>query len=329
MGLRIHLTEDDLKRVTLAQGPAPLWETVMSLRAPLRPGRGDPPSDRQRWANGRARHATRLVRSLVPPVGYLPDLLTPPETGLQLEAGIDAVLSTPRRRVREELGLLLADARNHPPSPLTRALAEGGARALAELGDVLRAYHGAVIAPLDRHVRAAFEQAVAPSVGRLLTGGLEALLGNLHERIHWRDPVLELDRPGQDDDVHLDGRGVHLLPSHFCPEVPTVYADTTLPCTIVFAMGHGTAWRPPDPGTRPDRDSLAPLLGATRALVLRSIAAEHRGGTTDLAGRLGISPATVSHHVAALRSAGLVRTERTGVGVSHLPTPLGRRLTLA
>lgn len=33
MGLRIHLTKDDLLRVTVARAPVVLWEVVLSLRA--------------------------------------------------------------------------------------------------------------------------------------------------------------------------------------------------------------------------------------------------------------------------------------------------------
>ncbi|GAA1146423.1 hypothetical protein GCM10009579_58400 [Streptomyces javensis] len=33
MTVRIHFTSDDLRRVTMAQRPAPLWEIERSLRA--------------------------------------------------------------------------------------------------------------------------------------------------------------------------------------------------------------------------------------------------------------------------------------------------------
>ncbi|MEV6767806.1 winged helix-turn-helix domain-containing protein [Nocardia sp. NPDC051030] len=69
---------------------------------------------------------------------------------------------------------------------------------------------------------------------------------------------------------------------------------------------------------------LSALLGRTRAAVLEAIA--DGGGTNVLAGRLGISPASVSEHAAVLRAAGLVVTVRARTGVRHELTPLGAAL---
>ncbi|WP_241845701.1 ArsR/SmtB family transcription factor [Streptomyces sp. CB02261] len=48
--------------------------------------------------------------------------------------------------------------------------------------------------------------------------------------------------------------------------------------------------------------------------------------TSELAGRVGLSPATVSHHVTVLREAGLLTSRRIGGVVLHTVTRLGTDL---
>jgi DNA-binding transcriptional ArsR family regulator len=71
-------------------------------------------------------------------------------------------------------------------------------------------------------------------------------------------------------------------------------------------------------------DSLAALLGLTRAAVLRALRKPH--GTADLAYTVGISPASASEHAKVLRDAYLIETRREGRSVRHSLTPLGRTM---
>ncbi|MGW6359490.1 hypothetical protein ACWFR5_31045 [Streptomyces sp. NPDC055092] len=50
--------------------------------------------------------AQRILAPLMPPQGHFPDFLTPEAASGGLEFGIDAVLSTPRLRLRSEVTLL-------------------------------------------------------------------------------------------------------------------------------------------------------------------------------------------------------------------------------
>lgn len=70
-----------------------------------------------------------------------------------------------------------------------------------------------------------------------------------------------------------------------------------------------------------DGDSLAALLGPTRAAVLRALG-EPRG-TADLAGTVGISSASASEHARVLREAYLIETHREGRAVRHSLTAFG------
>lgn len=81
----------------------------------------------------------------------------------------------------------------------------------------------------------------------------------------------------------------------------------------------------PPPNNIEDRDDpLARMLGGTRAAVLRAV--RTGCGTVALSRRIGSSPATASEHVAVLRAAGLLATERVGRGVRHRLTPLGAQV---
>jgi DNA-binding transcriptional ArsR family regulator len=73
------------------------------------------------------------------------------------------------------------------------------------------------------------------------------------------------------------------------------------------------------------QDPLAAVLGRTRSQVLRLLADEHT--TTGVARLAGISPASASEHITALRGAGLIATVRDGATAHHRRTSLGTLLT--
>jgi Helix-turn-helix domain len=87
------------------------------------------------------------------------------------------------------------------------------------------------------------------------------------------------------------------------------------------ANGHPSAG---DGADRVAGDCLAALLGPTRAAVLRALAAPR--GTVELAGVVGISPASASEHAKVLREVYLIETLRAGRAVRHSLTALGRTM---
>ncbi|GAA1302480.1 winged helix-turn-helix domain-containing protein [Saccharothrix xinjiangensis] len=158
----------------------------------------------------------------------------------------------------------------------------------------------------------------------LLAGGVASLLATLHPAIRWCPPVLEV--PSDDDeDVELGGAGIVLAPSLFLTGRPAVLVGP-LSCDGQVALAFSATptadaaaglW-----GTRAlVRESLGPLVGRTRARLLR----ETRTGCTtgELAQLLGISPACVSQHTGVLREARLITTRRHRNTVVHCITTLG------
>ncbi|MFF4499629.1 winged helix-turn-helix domain-containing protein [Streptomyces sp. NPDC001401] len=318
MAVRIHFTDDDLAQIRLAQAPDPMWEALLSMHMLQ--------TDTASLVFGSWRRTVRsqlpvpageLLR-LAPPVGYSADFLTPAAGTGGLDAGVGALLSTPRQRLGHDLAELARDGHRLPS--WARLLADGDKGAVTHLGRLHRHYFATALAPWWNSVRTRFAAERAAHTRYLADGGLGGLLNSLHPGLTWHRPILELAGLGIDRDVHLDGRGLLVLPSYFCWRRPTLLKDPTLPCVVVYPMAHEAALSPA-PGLR----SLNALLGRTRAEILESVA--DRGvTTTELAHDTGIALATASHHIGILRKAGLVSTCRAGRVLLHTVTPLGLAL---
>ncbi|UUU32420.1 helix-turn-helix domain-containing protein [Streptomyces sp. CA-210063] len=137
--------------------------------------------------------------------------------------------------------------------------------------------------------------------------------------------MLHIAGPHLQGDLYLGGRGLRIIPSFFCWPGPIVLKDGSLPPVLVHPVTHDPRWLAPAPPAAPGtHQALAALLGRARAAVLEEVA---EGRTTsELAGRVGLSPATVSHHVAVLRESGLLTSRRIGGAVLHTLTGLGADL---
>jgi DNA-binding transcriptional ArsR family regulator len=309
--LRIHFTSDDLSRTRVAAEPNPFWEMVFSRTRLAEP---NPPVMLRPWL-ARVRHerrrydaGARVLAALTPSGPYFPDFMTPPEGHTGLDAGAEAIMSTPRHRLTHELGKL---AEWSPMPPWSRALADGHAPALAKLTTALRSYHDTAIRPYADLIRPRLE---AERTHRAQYGNTDALLHGMAPLMRWRPPVLEV-RYGVNRDLHLLGRGLLLVPSFFCRHNPVALADSDLPPTLVYPIGPRSHWHPSTD------QPLVALLGATRSTVLAAI--DTGTTTTELARRAGTSPASASRHAQVLREAGLVETTRYGTAVLHTLTRLG------
>ncbi|MGN9840998.1 ArsR/SmtB family transcription factor [Nonomuraea sp. H19] len=318
--LRIHFTREDLLRTRIAPAANPFWEMVFSR---LRLTESDPPvfmrswSDQLRSRRARLRTGEQVLAALSPSGPYFPDFITPAE-GLQgFDAGVEAILSTPRKRLRREMGML---AEWSPVPPWGRRLADGETATLTRLAAALRTYHATAIEPYSDLIQARIEAERAGRARDMREGGPEGLLNGLAPLMRWRAPVLEVRYP-VDRDMHLQGRGLLLVPSFFCRHTPVALVDPELPPTLAYPIGPRSHW----PATA--HHSLAVLLGATRATVLAAIG--DGATTTELARRAATSLPSVSRHTQVLRDAGLIETERRGGAVVHTLTSLGSALLAA
>lgn len=324
MSLRIHFTGEDLARTSVASSADPLWEILLSMHM-LRNRRSGSVvfGEWRRRTLAVLPPQARALTSLAPPRGYSPDFLTPSAGDGDLESGIDAVVATPRRRIRAELGRL---AESCPLSAWARGVSEGRAAELRGLAAALHIYHRRALAPYWEHIRSQVAADRATSATALLRGGLGSFLDGLHPTLRWRHPVLEVHGYPAARDLFLGGRGLRLVPSFFCWQVPIALYEPSLQPVLVYPITRDPGWLTghPTDEARGAAPPLSALLGRTRAAALEVIA---DGCTTgELARRLEISPATASHHIGVLREAGLVATRRTGSAVHHTLNSLGVEL---
>ncbi len=329
--LRIHFTGTDLARTHVAEGPDPLWETVFSLQMlRARYGRATFAEWRRGVRTELRRHArtdeVRQLLPLVPDASYFPDFLTPPEGMLGLEPGLEAVVATPPKRIDHELGIL--HGRVGAPS-WARDLTDRSPHARQRLGRMIGGYHARALAPCWPAVRrrAAADRAVrmrALQAGGV--GGAQGLLDSFRPAMRWRPPVLELTGHPVDRELHLQGRGLLLVPSQFLWNRPVPLADPELPPTILYPLDRDPQWMAPESYAAADLsgDPLARLLGVTRAAVLRAAVAIPN--TTELARRVDISASSASQHAAVLRDAGLIVSHRHANSVFHQLTSVGTAL---
>jgi DNA-binding transcriptional ArsR family regulator len=299
-----------------------MWELVLSVHQVTRPesyfGSWSRLS-RRRLAEARLLRDAELLATLAPSRGYFPDFLTPADPPAEFEAGVETVLSTDKHRLRAEVGRLDG---GRGAGPWLDDIAAGRPAALHRLGLAMRRYHRTVVSP---HVDQAAEitgRWVARLAHRTLTHGVDAVLSRLGPATRWRTPVLEVDYPVRRD-LHLDGRGLSLVPTFFGVNHPIALADPLLRPVLVYPVGREPFWLPGG-DDRPQIDALSELLGETRAAVLRLMDAELT--TTALAARTRTSPSSVSRHTAVLRRAGLITTRRSGTSVLHMRTPMGNGL---
>lgn len=332
--VRIHFTLTDLARTRIAARPSPLTATTFSAFR-LTQLAGTPGLDGWRRlvragltasgpGGGQDRRAPSFVQ-LAPaePSHPVPRFLRP-HVGLQtLDDELERLLSTPRHVLRADLEYV---GRHRPLPRWTRDLADGDPTAANRLAAAVRDYHRVAVAPYWRAMASALAADRATRARQLDEGGIEQVLHSLGPRVRWRPPVLEVrTRAEIEYDYHLGGRGLVLAPGAFSSYVPCD-PDEEQP-TLYYEVAPGAGGHPLLAPPGGPHGGLAALLGHSRAAVLEVIA---DGVTTSqLAHRVGLSPASASEHATVLRQAGLVATRRSGRFSRHTLTALGSELLYA
>ncbi|MFC8350150.1 ArsR/SmtB family transcription factor [Streptomyces sp. NPDC057280] len=319
---RIHFTAEDLARTRVATTigvAAETFDTVKLLK------------DRnaslvfRRWhlsVRGRVGQQAGPLAALVPMRGPLIDATSLMGDTASIDEAVDNLMAAPRALMRLELENLDL----HPTHrSWARNLMDGDRETRRQVATALRACHSVTVAPYWSRVRSHLSEVRAGYASTMADGGVEQLLTALcGPLVRWRPPVLEVAHT-HDADVHLNGRGLVIAPTMFSTQqVNLLYPPLDPGRAPVLAVPtlSGTSldtalWE----GAESTAPSLDELLGRTRAAVLR--AAVGGCGTTELARRLHISPATASHHATTLRNARLISTRREGKAVLHTVTSLG------
>ncbi|MDR7277952.1 ArsR/SmtB family transcription factor [Catenuloplanes atrovinosus] len=298
--IRIWLGPDDLARTRLLPAPLPLHEVFATVAA-------------------RATRPGRELRDLAH-AGAYPDFLAPLPDGPApepLDASLSRLADTGRSRIRRELVAFTGGALN----AWHHSLAAGERAAFHRLIDAVRREHDRHTAPACSDASADVQRDVRAKARSLALSGVEGLFGTIHPRVRWHNPVLVVDAD-HDVDLRPNGAGVTFVPSVAAvrPWVGTDPAALFIAYPVASPQPGSAA-----PGGPAGEDSLAALLGRSRAAVLRA-AADAPGTTTDLARRAGISTPSASQHLAVLRAAGLLTTSRRGNAAHHSVTSLAYAL---
>lgn len=306
--LRMRFTSEDLLALRIRAAPDPMWELALSVH------KLKPVPHKAGGCADQVREAHRLIAGLIPRRGNFADFLTPTRGSESLREGLDAIASLPRDRLSEDL-----DPRRlgRPADSYTRGLARGDPEARGTLLCSLERYFRAMIEPrwsLIRRMTVTNNGAAR----RLAEAGVGAMIESLCPTIRWQWPWLEADYPF-DREIDLGGRGLTLLPSFFCDDVPVTLIDPQLAPVLVFPV-RGMPGVPIDPDRTLAR--LAPVMGETRVAILIQLA--HPSTTSDLAAAVDLSLATVSQQVSLLRDAGFVTSVRDGRSVVHALSGYGR-----
>ncbi|MGW4499756.1 DUF5937 family protein [Micromonospora sp. NPDC004336] len=304
---------------------SPLWEVVASVRI-LRGARRFP--EHLPWAERvRPRLAGldwRLLADLVPdPAVVIPTFVCPPPATSQptLDVELATLVATPAEAVRASL-----DGQPGPRPPGLAELYDDPPAGLARLATVVRAYADVALGPYWPRMRTLLEREVLLGAARMATDGVQGLLNHLDPYVRLEGDTLHVDHLVVSGEVRLDGRGLLLVPSVFAgPRVWSNFGSPGgQPVLRYPARAVATLWeRDPTPHGR----GLARVLGRTRAALLHELAVPT--STSELADRCGLSPATVSAHLGALRDAGLVGAHRAGRFVLYARTTAAEALVAA
>ncbi|MFG3257252.1 ArsR/SmtB family transcription factor [Streptomyces sp. NPDC048172] len=327
MALRIHFTTEDLLRTRLADEPHPLLETFLALHIV----QGAAPR-RARFDAWRIRAAerleprTRTLFDLTNPVGGSVDFLHPVQADNSVDEVLETVRGTPASYVRSELQVVAGRGQTFSPW-LWRMVEEPPV--YQQVVDTFAQAHEALVAAHWPGILQTAHTALSRLRRTMAEEGLTAMLRQLDPRhAHWSPPVLEVvTRSRMTKDEDLGGRGLLLIPSVFGTPTGMVNPKAAQPW-MTFPIPDGTPLASsPSVATATALggvpQSLATVLGRTRATVLWVIA-EHPDCTTkELARHARIAPPSASEHATILRNAGLTSSTRHHNAVHHTVTAAG------
>ncbi|MEV6979395.1 DUF5937 family protein [Kitasatospora sp. NPDC093806] len=271
------------------------------------------------WARRAARRLAGVDWALLDqlvrlPTVYVPDFLTPVPAAATPSIGqaLEQLAATDPATVRRDLARLAGE-----PAPLVAALARDPEAGLARLAGEIRAYWDAAIAPYWERIERLAEGEILRRARQMSAGGPAALFADLHPQVTWERDTLTIGHRRVDAHRRLDGeRGLVLVPTVFAwPGVFSQQNPPWQPGLLYPPRGVATLW---ENTGHPVPDGLARVIGATRARLLAELDAP--ASTAELAHRTGLSAPNVSHHLTALREAGLLARHRTGRTVLYLRT---------
>lgn len=319
--VEFHLSPGDIEAVRF--GISPGHELAHAVRVLRRPA-----AHPLQWGWLRAvrdrlpRDDFALLATVVGDDGYLPDFLTTaPRWDLTPEIELDELRAAPLDPMRVDLGKMVRRSTGARQQAL-REMQEHPARARGLIADAWAAVWDAALSPVWPQLERLLRADVAVRSRRIATAGIASMAGDLHPQVSWGGGAVRVALRRHSEQVDCRGSGLVLVPSVMSSWGCMVLTEAPAQPTLFYpARGVTAGW------AREATDiasALGALLGTVRAGIL--LEAGTARTTSQVAADAGIAVSTASHHLTVLRGAGLIASERDGVRMLHLRTPLGEAM---
>jgi hypothetical protein len=319
--VEFHLSPGDVEAVRF--GISPGHELAHAVRVLRRPT-----AHPLQWGWLRAvrdrlpREHFALLATVIGDDGYLPDFFTTaPRWDLTPETELDELRGAPLEPMRVDLGKMILRSTGARQRAL-REMQDHPERARGMIADAWAAVWDAVLSPvwpqLDRLLRAD----IAVRARMIASTGIAGMAGDLHRQVTWGEGAVRVSLRRHSEQVDCRGSGLVLVPSVMSSWGCMVLTEPPAQPTLFYpARGVTAGWARDATAIA---DALGALLGPARAGIL--LRAGTARTTSQVAHDAGIAVSTASHHLAVLRGAGLIDSEREGTRMLHLRTPLGEAM---
>ncbi|WP_136041354.1 MULTISPECIES: ArsR/SmtB family transcription factor [unclassified Microbacterium] len=319
--VEFHLSPGDVEAVRF--GISPGHELAHAVRVLLRPA-----AHPLQWGWLRAvrdrlpRDEFALLATVVGDDGYLPDFLTTaPRWDLTPEAELDELRAAPLDPMRVDFGKMVRRSAGARRKALGE-MQDRPARARDMIADAWGAVWDAALAPVWPQLERLLRADIAVRGRTIASAGIAGMAGDLHPQVTWGEGAVRVSLRRHSEQVDCRGSGLVLVPSVMSSWGCMVLTEAPAQPTLFYpARGVTAGWARDIAETT---EALGALLGPARAgILLRAGAART---TSQVAQEAGIAISTASHHLAVLRGAGLIASERDGARMLHLRTPLGEAM---
>jgi len=323
------LAHADLARMRFAHSP--IRELMASLRVLHDPTRQHMYATWLSGVRGRLGELRLDLLLALAPVGpsTLDFVLPRPATTWEVLADeLATVVATSPAVVRAELESVYQGQGRQLPAAV-RPLYDDPDGQLPVVAEELDRYWRVAVAPVWQRLRAVCMADLAYRTEQFAGAGIARVLGDLHREMTYVDDRLLVDKSWCcQHRVDLTGAGMVLVPCVFTwPTLTVQCCRVDVPVLSYPPRGVAQPWGLVT--TEPDEqdEPLCALLGRTRTVLLATLGLP--ATTTELAARLGLSPAAVSQHLKILKQTALVTSRRHGRAVLYQRTAAATALLTA